>query len=59
MIKNGKMICWLMMMMILIIMMTRSGVGTIYYINGDRYVGSWKQDKATGNGTYHYKNGDR
>ena len=31
----------------------------MYYKNGDRYEGDWKNDKKEGKGIYYYKNGDR
>ena len=37
----------------------RKGQGTMYFLNGDRYVGLWDRNKMDGKGTYHYKNGDR
>ena len=37
----------------------RKGRGTIYYLNGDRYVGEWNRDKPDGKGTYYYTNGDK
>lgn len=33
--------------------------GTIYYKNGDRYVGQLRKNMATGQGTYYFDNGDR
>jgi hypothetical protein len=36
-----------------------NGKGTIYYSNGDRYVGFFKKGSKTGKGTIYYKNGDK
>ena len=34
----------------------REGKGIMYYNNGDRYEGDWKNDKKEGKGKYYYKN---
>ena len=31
----------------------------MYYINGDRYEGDFKNDKPDGKGIYYFKNGNR
>ena len=31
----------------------------MYYKNGNRYEGGWKNDKKDGKGVYYYNNGDR
>lgn len=36
----------------------KSGIGQIWYPNGDRYHGNWADDKKNGDGTYFYANGD-
>ena len=33
------------------------GEGTMYYHNGDLYVGNWENDKREGKGTYTWANG--
>ena len=35
------------------------GKGIMFYINGDRYEGDFKNDKPDGKGIYYFKNGDR
>ena len=35
------------------------GKGIMYWNNGDRYEGDWKNDEANGKGIYYYSNGDR
>ena len=35
----------------------QEGEGTMYYYNGDLYVGMWHQDKRNGHGTYTWKGG--
>ena len=30
-----------------------------YYINGNKYDGEWKNDKAEGKGIFYYNNGDK
>ena len=35
------------------------GKGIMYWNNGDRYEGDWKNDKIEGKGIYYYNNGDR
>ncbi len=34
------------------------GVGSMHYLNGDRYHGRWKAGNRRGKGTLFYKNGD-
>jgi hypothetical protein len=36
----------------------KSGVGELYYVNGDKFSGLWVDDKATGSGVLEYSNGD-
>ena len=31
----------------------------MYYNNGNRYEGDWKNDKKEGKGIYYFNNGDR
>ena len=31
----------------------------MYYNDGNRYEGDWRNDKAEGKGIYYYNNGDR
>ena len=33
------------------------GKGTMTYLNGDKFVGSWKEGEIDGYGTYYYKDG--
>jgi len=33
----------------------RHGQGTLYFPNGDRFVGAWEADQRTGQGTYIYQ----
>ena len=35
------------------------GTGTMYYANGDKYEGGWKDDCENGYGTMYYANGDK
>lgn len=35
----------------------QQGEGTMYYYNGDVYIGNWFQDKRSGKGTYTWKAG--
>ena len=35
-----------------------NGFGTWVYSNGDKYEGTWVNQKMHGQGTYYYKNGD-
>ena len=37
----------------------REGKGIMYYNNGDRYEGEWKNDDTHGKGIYYYSNGSR
>ena len=37
----------------------RDGKGIMYYNNGDRYEGDFRNDKKDGKGIYYYNNGDR
>ena len=37
----------------------REGKGIIYFNNGDRYEGDWKNDKKEGKGIFYFNNGDR
>lgn len=37
----------------------QSGQGSMYYLNGDRYVGQWNSGKPEGKGNYFYKTGRR
>lgn len=41
-----------------ILMNLRTGNGTYYYPNGDRYVGQFAYDQPHGKGTYHFADGD-
>ena len=35
----------------------RSGEGTYFWPNGDKYKGQWKDDKRNGKGIFHSKEG--
>ena len=35
----------------------RTGKGTYYWHNGDKYVGEWKNDKRDGEGTFYNNDG--
>ena len=35
----------------------RDGKGTYIYVNGDKYIGSWKKGLRHGNGTFTHANG--
>ena len=37
----------------------QEGYGVLMYVNGERYEGQWKDDKAHGKGTLTYMHGDR
>ena len=37
----------------------KEGYGVLTYVNGERYEGYWKADKAHGKGTLTYSTGDR
>ena len=39
--------------------MTHVTEGTFYYVNGDKYVGDWKDDVQHGKGIYYFHSGDR
>ncbi|RYF75442.1 MAG: hypothetical protein EOO39_06935, partial [Cytophagaceae bacterium] len=41
-----------------VLMNLRTGQGTYYYPNGDRYVGQFAYDQPHGKGTYHFADGD-
>lgn len=36
----------------------KSGLGQMWYPNGDRYHGLWANGKKNGDGTFYYANGD-
>lgn len=38
---------------------TAPGKGTLFYVDGDRYEGEWKDGRMHGKGAYHYSNGDK
>jgi len=38
---------------------TATGKGTLFYVDGDRYEGEWKDGRMHGKGAYHYSNGDK
>ena len=38
--------------------MRRLGQGIMYYKNGDKYEGEWRNDRREGPGTLRYANGD-
>lgn len=37
----------------------KEGYGVLLYVNGERYEGYWKNDKAHGKGTLTYAQGDK
>jgi hypothetical protein len=37
----------------------KSGRGTFYFLNTDRYEGNWREERFDGQGVYHFANGDR
>ncbi len=41
-----------------VLMNLRTGYGTYYYPNGDRYVGQFAYDQPHGKGSYHFADGD-
>ena len=40
-------------------MSLRTGYGTYYYPNGDRYAGQFAYDQPHGKGTYYFADGDK
>ncbi len=42
-----------------VLMNLRTGYGTYYYPNGDRYAGQFAYDQPHGKGTYYFADGDK